>query len=183
MGKQKKRDNKQKDLPLGGRLYELLKNIVKLQSSEFFRVPVDAVKYNCQNYYEVIKHPMDLGTMKNKLLSGHYNTLAAFESDFLHIIQNCTFYNPNPEHAVRKSCEKFNASFYNKFNKLKEEYEMDEPVLVRGLQVMEQKEIEFQKRKMIDLQPEFIQKPSGYELGADQVVKKIKLSSHSLHLL
>jgi hypothetical protein len=38
------------------------------------------------------------------------------------------FFNPNAEHAVRKSCDKFNASFYNKFNKLKEEHDLSEPI-------------------------------------------------------
>ena len=56
----------------------MLKNLNKLQSSEFFRIPVDAVKFNCQNYYEMIKNPMDLLTMKAKLMDGEYKYLIDF---------------------------------------------------------------------------------------------------------
>ena len=75
--------------------------------------------------------------MKNNLLNGDYKTLLDFQNDFDLIISNCVFYNPNSEHAVRKSAEKFKTSFYNKFNKIKEEHELSEIIQIVGLEEMQ----------------------------------------------
>jgi len=148
MRKQKKKENKYKELSLGGKLFDLLKNISKLQCSEFFRVPVDAQKYNCPNYYEVIKNPMDLLTMKNNLLLGKYQKLFHFENDFNLIVTNCKYYNPNADNPVRKALERLELSFYNKYDKIKELHSQDQEVLTEGLKEMEMREIEFQRKKM-----------------------------------
>lgn len=38
-----------------------------------FDEPVDPVKHECPNYFDVIKHPMDLSTMDKKLLNTDCN--------------------------------------------------------------------------------------------------------------
>ncbi|KAF0900537.1 hypothetical protein E2562_032132 [Oryza meyeriana var. granulata] len=48
----------------------LLKNIFKHQWAGPFLVPVDAVKLNIPDYFDIIKKPMDLGTIEKKLNAG-----------------------------------------------------------------------------------------------------------------
>lgn len=47
-----------------------------------FNEPVDPVKHGCPNYNEVIKQPMDLGTIKQKLDANAYqDSIEAFAED------------------------------------------------------------------------------------------------------
>lgn len=47
-----------------------------------FNEPVDPVKHGCLNYPEVIKQPMDLGTIKRKLEANTYQgSIEAFAAD------------------------------------------------------------------------------------------------------
>lgn len=36
-------------------------------SLQYFNEPVDVERYNIMDYYDIVKHPMDLGTIKVKL--------------------------------------------------------------------------------------------------------------------
>ena len=45
------------------------------------------------DYYDVIKHPMDLSTMKKKVEENVYSTLNDFEKDFYLVWHNATIYN------------------------------------------------------------------------------------------
>lgn len=55
---------------------------------------VDAVDEEyAPNYYSVIRKPMDLQRMEDRLDSGHYKTYSKFKSDFQLIVDNCRLYN------------------------------------------------------------------------------------------
>jgi bromodomain-containing factor 1 len=58
-----------------------------------FLVPVDPIKLNIPTYFEVIKHPMDLGTVRKKLEAGAHVNGADFESDMRLIFRNCATFN------------------------------------------------------------------------------------------
>ncbi|SPQ27061.1 a04dac56-5bda-4be4-929c-70af1097aa6f [Thermothielavioides terrestris] len=64
-----------------------------------FLQPVDPVALNIPQYHKVIKKPMDLGTMANKLASGEYTSSKEFEKDFDLIIKNCRTFN-GEDHIV-----------------------------------------------------------------------------------
>lgn len=70
-----------------------------------FLVPVDAVALGIPDYYDVIRHPMDLATMKRKLDEGAYRTAAAFEADFRLMLANCRQYNPADSDIIRMAGE------------------------------------------------------------------------------
>ncbi|PLN80025.1 hypothetical protein BDW42DRAFT_117688 [Aspergillus taichungensis] len=59
-------------------------------------------KRDAPDYYTIIKHPMDLGTMTKKLKALVYKSKQEFVDDLFLIWSNCFKYNTNPEHFLRK---------------------------------------------------------------------------------
>ncbi|KAJ2609370.1 hypothetical protein H4S08_004083 [Coemansia sp. RSA 1365] len=45
------------------------------------------------DYFNIIKHPMDFSTVRQKLLDGHYREIDSFEADLLLVLSNCMTYN------------------------------------------------------------------------------------------
>uniref|UniRef100_A0AAY3ZUJ3 Bromodomain containing 2 n=1 Tax=Denticeps clupeoides TaxID=299321 RepID=A0AAY3ZUJ3_9TELE len=64
-----------------------------------FHRPVDAPALGLHDYHDIIKHPMDLGTVKAKLESGQYGGAQEFADDIRLMFSNCYKYNP-PDHDV-----------------------------------------------------------------------------------
>ncbi|ORX42682.1 hypothetical protein DM01DRAFT_1350220 [Hesseltinella vesiculosa] len=60
---------------------------------EFLR-PVDPIKQGIPHYFQVIKHPMDLGTIKAKLKNSQYLTVQQFDDDIRLMLNNCYNFNP-----------------------------------------------------------------------------------------
>lgn len=71
----------------------------------YFREPVDPVALNIPNYFSIIKKPMDLQTMTNKLKNGQYSTAHEFKADFEQVITNCRLYNPEGNFVRNKADE------------------------------------------------------------------------------
>jgi len=69
------------------------KKMVTHKSSLHFRSPVDPIAENIPTYPNIVKHPMDLGTIKNKLDGGNYGSLQSFEEDVRLMINNCFKFN------------------------------------------------------------------------------------------
>lgn len=80
-------------------LGEKMKNLKKTKHSGPFLKPVDYVALNIPTYPDIIKQPMDLGTMDSKLKAGEYPSVQAFMDDFNLIIQNCRKFNGD-NHAI-----------------------------------------------------------------------------------
>ncbi|KAL2392028.1 Transcriptional activator spt7 [Exophiala dermatitidis] len=59
-------------------------------------------KKDAPDYYLVIKHPMDLGTMTKKLKQLAYRSKKEFVDDLYQIWKNCLKFNSNPDHVFRK---------------------------------------------------------------------------------
>lgn len=77
----------------------LLKKLWSHPHSWVFQTPVDVVKLNIPDYPTIIKHPMDLGTVKKNLASGLYSTPHEFAADVRLTFTNAMTYNP-PGHDV-----------------------------------------------------------------------------------
>ncbi|KAJ4786594.1 Transcription factor GTE8 [Rhynchospora pubera] len=87
----------------------LLKRLMAHQYAWVFNTPVDVVKLNIPDYFQVIKQPMDLGTVKEKLSSGSYTTPLGFASDVRLTFSNAMTYNPpsNDVHVMADVMAKF----------------------------------------------------------------------------
>lgn len=99
--------------PLNSALMRQCDNLLKkLMSHEFgwvFNSPVDPVKLNLPDYFDVIKHPMDLGTVKKKLSSSVYTSPLDFVADVRLAFTNAMTYNPpaNDVHLMAATLSKF----------------------------------------------------------------------------
>ena len=76
-------------------------------------MPVDPVALNIPDYFDVIKQPMDLGTIRKKLDTGMYNRTDQFESDVRLVFSNCYTYNP-PESDVCRMARELETIFEQK---------------------------------------------------------------------
>uniref|UniRef100_A0A7N0URX9 Uncharacterized protein n=1 Tax=Kalanchoe fedtschenkoi TaxID=63787 RepID=A0A7N0URX9_KALFE len=72
----------------------LLDRLMSHQYGWVFNDPVDAEKLNIPDYHTVIKHPMDLGTVKRRLTGGDYSNLLNFANDVRLTFSNAMSYNP-----------------------------------------------------------------------------------------
>ena len=77
------------------------------QYSFAFEQPVDPVSLNIPNYLKVIKKPMDMSTIRNKLKMGEYENAKEFEADWRLMFSNCYKFNPadHPVHRAGKALE------------------------------------------------------------------------------
>ncbi|KAM0908789.1 hypothetical protein ACQ4PT_015222 [Festuca glaucescens] len=73
---------------------DLLKNLMKHRSAGPFVIPVDPVKLCIPDYFDIVKHPMDLGTIQKKLNAGMYHTPWEFAADVRLTFSNAILYNP-----------------------------------------------------------------------------------------
>lgn len=82
----------------------LLQRIKRTPNAGPFLKPVDPVALGIPDYFDKIKHPMDLSTIKSKLDSRQYSSIEEFNSDFALMFNNCYTYN-HPESAVYGICK------------------------------------------------------------------------------
>ncbi|XP_038996932.1 transcription factor GTE8-like isoform X5 [Hibiscus syriacus] len=87
----------------------LLKRLMGHQYGWVFNEPVDVVKLNIPDYFNVIKHPMDLGKIKKKIDSGGYTSPWEFYDDVRLTFTNAMTYNPpgNDVHVMADALNKF----------------------------------------------------------------------------
>lgn len=87
----------------------LLKRVMSHQFGKVFDKPVDIVKWNIPDYFTIIKHPMDLGTVKSKLISCEYTSLMDFAADVRLTFSNAMSYNPpgNDVHVMAETLSKY----------------------------------------------------------------------------
>ena len=87
----------------------LLKRLMSHQFGWVFNTPVDVAKLNIPDYFTVIQHPMDLGTVKSKITSGSYLNPMEFFADVRLTFTNAMTYNPpgNDVHVMADTLNKF----------------------------------------------------------------------------
>jgi bromodomain-containing factor 1 len=73
-----------------------------------FLEPVDPVALGLPDYTDIVKHPMDLRTIEDKLMNDEYKHADQFEADITLMFDNCYLYNPPslPIYGMAKELEK-----------------------------------------------------------------------------
>mmetsp|Transcript_13569 Transcript_13569/g.19940 ORF Transcript_13569/g.19940 Transcript_13569/m.19940 type:complete len:199 (-) Transcript_13569:198-794(-) len=74
-------------------LERIVTKFYKMHESEPFLAPVDWRGLGLPDYPKIIKKPMDLGTVKNKLKTGRYHSLQDCADDVRLVWKNCMKYN------------------------------------------------------------------------------------------
>ncbi|KAJ8264168.1 hypothetical protein GJAV_G00145980 [Gymnothorax javanicus] len=87
-----------------------------------FYKPVDVKALGLHDYHDIIKHPMDLSTIKLKLESRQYRDPQEFAADVRLMFSNCYKYNP-PDHDVVAMARKLQDLFEMRFAKMPDEPE------------------------------------------------------------
>ncbi|XP_041672775.1 bromodomain-containing protein 4 isoform X2 [Cheilinus undulatus] len=87
-----------------------------------FYKPVDVDALGLHDYHDIIKHPMDLSTIKAKLENRQYREPQEFAADVRLMFSNCYKYNP-PDHEVVHMARKLQDVFEMRFAKMPDEPE------------------------------------------------------------
>lgn len=96
---------------------KVIANLKKSAVSKLFREPVDIAGLKLTTYLDIIKHPMDLGTLDRKLKTSTYNTMSEFFADFNLIVNNSINFN-GIRHDVSLTGIKMRQSFQNQMKAL-----------------------------------------------------------------
>nr|XP_012295810.1 bromodomain testis-specific protein isoform X1 [Aotus nancymaae] len=81
---------------------EILKEMLAKKHFSYawpFYNPVDVNALGLHNYYDIVKNPMDLGTIKEKMDNQEYKDAYEFAADVRLMFMNCYRYSP-PDHEV-----------------------------------------------------------------------------------
>ncbi|KAM9472796.1 bromodomain-containing protein 4-like isoform 7-T8 [Salvelinus alpinus] len=87
-----------------------------------FYKPVNVDMLGLHDYHDIIKHPMDLATVKLKLDNRQYRDAQEFAADVRLMFSNCYKYNP-PDHEVVAMARRLQDVFEMRFAKMPDEPE------------------------------------------------------------
>lgn len=111
---------------LKSKCLDALKVLQAHQHGWVFNSPVDPVELGLPDYFEVVKKPMDLGTIKKRLENGCYHSIEEFE-DHVHLtFDNAMLY--NPEGSV----------VWNMAKEMKDKFSQDYAQLIKQLNAEEE---------------------------------------------
>uniref|UniRef100_A0ACD5WYR0 Uncharacterized protein n=1 Tax=Avena sativa TaxID=4498 RepID=A0ACD5WYR0_AVESA len=88
----------------------ILEKLMAHPAGWLFHQPVDPVLFGIPDYFDVIRNPMDLGTVKKKLTNKSYFCTDEFAADVRLTFSNAMKYNP-PGNQVHSVAEELNIMF------------------------------------------------------------------------
>lgn len=71
----------------------LINTLWRHNSAKIFHKPVDPDRLGIPDYFEIVKDPIDLGTIKQRLNYNYYLTIKEFIDDMQRCFDNCLIYN------------------------------------------------------------------------------------------
>ena len=91
-------------------LLKSMQSLKRMQDSRFYREPVDPVKLMIPQYSDIVKQPMDLGTIERKLRSDEYKIVQDVVDDMNLMVNNAVLFN-GPQHIVAQEGVKLKGTF------------------------------------------------------------------------
>jgi len=108
------------------RCIEVLKGLQSHEYAWVFANPVDPVELNLADYFDIIRNPMDLGTIQKRIDNGLYHSVEEFAADVNLTFDNALLYNhegtPVNEMALKMKT-KFAVDYEKVLKKLQDEEE------------------------------------------------------------
>jgi len=122
----------------------VMKQMMQHRHSWPFREPVDAVKLEVPYYYDVIKEPMDFGTIERKLKSDMYSCSKECLDDFSRVFSNCYAFNKTDSELIStaKDLEEFLHEKLSAMPELEFEIEVGAKYNIEGQQRREAAELQ-----------------------------------------
>ncbi|KAF5728274.1 Global transcription factor group E4 putative isoform 5 [Tripterygium wilfordii] len=121
-------DLTRKRITMPDKLYKSCQNILMmLMKHRFgwvFNKPVDVEGLKLHDYYTIIKHPMDLGTVKSRLQKNWYKSPEDFAEDVRLTFSNAMVYNPKGQ-DVHYMAEALSNTFEEKWATIEAEFALD----------------------------------------------------------
>ncbi|KAK6134361.1 hypothetical protein DH2020_031902 [Rehmannia glutinosa] len=99
----------------------LLERLMKHKHAWVFNKPVDVAALGLHDYLEIIKNPMDLGTVKNRLAQNWYKSPVEFAEDVRLTFRNAMTYNPKGQ-DVYVMAEQMSKAFEDKWAPIEADY-------------------------------------------------------------
>merc|ERR1711871_1148846 len=94
---------------------DLLKEMMKVPSAQWFAVPVDPIKMNIPDYPSIITDPMDFGTIRHKLDTNSFETPEEFVADMRLVFKNAMTYNSSRDNIVHIAARELSGKFEEKY--------------------------------------------------------------------
>ncbi|PIN20875.1 hypothetical protein CDL12_06431 [Handroanthus impetiginosus] len=99
----------------------LLQRLMKHKHGWVFNEPVNAKALGLVDYHDIIKHPMDLGTIKSRLSQNWYKSPMEFAEDVRLVFRNAMTYNPKGQ-DVHFMAEQLSQIFEERWATIETEY-------------------------------------------------------------
>ncbi|KAM3742545.1 hypothetical protein ACB098_07G075900 [Castanea mollissima] len=136
---------------------DVLTKLRKHKSGWVFNEPVDVAGMGLHDYYDIIKQPMDLGTVKSRLARDFYRSPLDFAADVRLTFTNALTYNPKG-HLVHGMAEQLLARFEELFRPIGEKIdpiEIDQQQQHHHRpQIEHQQQQQQQQRQVFDVEEE-----------------------------
>ncbi|KAK4364059.1 hypothetical protein RND71_015417 [Anisodus tanguticus] len=101
--------------------HALLERLMKHKHGWVFNQPVDTKALGLHDYFDIIKNPMDLGTVKSRLETNRYTSPEEFAEDVRLTFQNAMTYNPKGQ-DVYMMAEQLSKIFEEKWAPIEADY-------------------------------------------------------------
>lgn len=162
--------NRSAELPpakLKQKCSEVLKGLQTHQHGWVFNTPVDPVELGLPDYFEIIKKPMDLGTIQKKLDAGAYHAIKDFNSDVNLTFDNAMTYNEK------------GSVVYDMAKELKTKFEVDYKKMVQQLETEDRERRENERACVLcGCEKRLFEPPVFFCNGMNCASKRIRRNSH-----
>merc|ERR1719397_1669705 len=156
---------------------EIIKEMFSKKHSAYawpFYKPVDTEQLDLHDYKQVIKKPMDLGTVRTKMEGREYRSPAEFATDMRLIFTNCYKYNP-PEHDVVAMARKLQDVFEMRYARIPDEVTANN----QGKESDEDYDSEDEReRKLLQLQEQLRQMQEQMKILVEESIRSRNRKKH-----
>merc|ERR1719394_1642837 len=161
---------------------EIIKEMFSKKHSAYawpFYKPVDTEQLDLHDYKQVIKKPMDLGTVKTKMESRQYNSPAEFAIDMRLIFTNCYKYNP-PDHDVVAMARKLQDVFEMKYARIPDEVTANNQGVLIGRDTDDDNydSEDERERKLLQLQEQLRQMQERMKILVEESIRSRNRKKH-----
>ncbi|KAL9180340.1 hypothetical protein ACHAXT_008310 [Thalassiosira profunda] len=104
------------------RCRQILKELMDADVQRIFAAPVDPIALGIPQYLDIIKDPMDLGTVQKRMEGGDIDSPAEFKRLVELTFKNAVTFNNMPDNPVNQAARLLLGTFHKKFGNIDKQY-------------------------------------------------------------